>query len=764
MDRRAVVCLATLMLVPSSQLACGGETGESPDDPSCGTDEVWVDGVCVPVSGCPEGQVELPDGSCYTPPCGTNELLIDELCAAVGLPTDMVCPPGERPVTEGGCQPAGVPSDGCAPGFAHDGDRGCDAILPAAPCPPGAMAVPGDTECREVAPCGAGPWGDIPVDSTTVYVDQSYTGGASDGTDVSPWTSLAQAIAAAPSGAIVAVAAGSYSGSVTIANKPIQLWGRCPTMVALVGSANQSGAVNIHAGADGTELHNLALTGPNMGLAHFGSVAVVAEQLWIHDCGMEGIYAEDELGEATLTLSDSLIEDNVTVGVSSFGATLTVERSLIRGTQPYAGLGYGIVAAPSPNDDGPTNLTVRSSLIDDNHHLGVWISASVATLEATVVRGTLSEGSGMPADGIRLQDGSIGELSSLVVEDNQNGGLNLAGSETTVTSTVVRRSSGHGIYVEPDSAGAPGKLTLGSSLIEDHRTSGITLNGSSATLQGTAIRTTEDLGGSGIVVSFDLDQAAPSSATITYSLVERASDFGILVLGSDATIEATVVRDTQPRADGRHGSGMIIQDALEIPMPASGTVRSCLLEGNHELSVLVTGAQAVIEASEIRNTLPSTFPLSGRGVHAQNNLATGNASNAELYSTIVEQSHIAGVTNLDSDVLLDQVIVRDTGSDAEDGTYGDGVAAISELRLGTTRIRSSRISGSARAGCASFGARLTLENSTLACQPIDIDGEKSSAGDFEVNDQGGNLCGCPAPLGECQLLSTGIAPPPPLAD
>ncbi len=767
MGRSLALNLPAILLLSASQLACGGEDAESlPAEEDCGPGEVLVDGACVP-SGCPEGQIELADGSCYAPPCGANELFIDEQCTTVGLPADMPCPPGELPITDGGCQPAGIPSDGCAPGFVHDGDRGCEAILPATPCAPGTLAVPGDAECREIAPCGSTPWGDIPVDSTTVYVDQSYSGGDSDGTELKPWTSLPQAIGAATSGGIVAIAAGSYGGSITIANKPVRLWGRCPDMVELVGSANPSGAVNIHAGADGSELHNLAITGPKLGIAHFGSTAVLAEQLWIHDCGMEGLYAENETGEATLTLRGSLVENNVAVGVSSFGATLTVERSSIRGTQPQAGvLGYGIVAAPSPNDDTPTVLTVRSSLIDDNRHLGAWISASIATVEATVVRGTLPEGNGMPAEGLWLDNGSFGELSSSVVEDNLTGGINVLGSEATITATVVRRSSGDGIHVMPDASGMPGTLTLQSSLIDDHAARGIGLHGSSATIEATAIRTTEalDLGGWGIEISFDLDNAAPSSATIAYSLVERASDLGLLVLGSDVTIEASVVRDTQPRADGRHGSGVIIQDALEIDLSASGTLRSCLLESNHELSVLVTGAQALIETSEIRNTLASAFPLSGRGIHAQDNPATAHMSNAEVYSTIVEQSSIAGVTSLDSDLLLERVIVRDSVSDPQDDTFGDGVVAISLLGLGTTRIHSSRISGSDRAACATFGARMILESVALACQAIDINGETASGLDYQIDNQGGNLCGCPVPFGDCQLLSTGIAPPPPLPD
>src|SRR5262245_43949358 len=115
----------------------------------------WVMAGCGPregVSGggpatCEAGELPLPDGRCQP----------------AGLPLDMPCPPGEMPLDGGGCQAAGVPPDGCGQGFEHDGKDGCNPILPPDPCKPGQMAVPGDMQCHEVAPCGTGDYGLIPV-------------------------------------------------------------------------------------------------------------------------------------------------------------------------------------------------------------------------------------------------------------------------------------------------------------------------------------------------------------------------------------------------------------------------------------------------------------------------------------------------------------------------------------------------------------------------------------------------------------------------
>src|SRR5262249_5002934 len=151
-------------------------------------------------------------------------------CMPAGLPADMPCPPGERQQSDGRCVPAGVPPGGCGDGFAQDRERSCAPVLPADPCPAGMMAVPGEPECRDIAPCGAGTWGDIPTGADTQYVDQSYPGTDSDGSVQRPWRMLGNAVAATASGAIIAIAAGSYVEDVVIQGKSVRLWGKCPKM------------------------------------------------------------------------------------------------------------------------------------------------------------------------------------------------------------------------------------------------------------------------------------------------------------------------------------------------------------------------------------------------------------------------------------------------------------------------------------------------------------------------------------------------------
>ena len=82
-----------------------------------------------------------PEASCVTP-----NRWVGERCLVPGVGDDG-CPAGTM-VRDGACQPAGMTPDMCAEGFVHDGDVGCEPILPSETCPAGWVAVPGDSECR----------------------------------------------------------------------------------------------------------------------------------------------------------------------------------------------------------------------------------------------------------------------------------------------------------------------------------------------------------------------------------------------------------------------------------------------------------------------------------------------------------------------------------------------------------------------------------------------------------------------------------------
>src|SRR5262245_38986218 len=116
--------------------------------------------------------------------CEPPTRLVGDACIEPGVADDG-CPAGTLGLEDGSCEPAGIQSGMCGKGFVHDGDVGCEPILPS--CPRGLMAVPGERACRPVMPCGPHKWGDIPVEPNTQHVDAAYVGGDSDGSATQPW-------------------------------------------------------------------------------------------------------------------------------------------------------------------------------------------------------------------------------------------------------------------------------------------------------------------------------------------------------------------------------------------------------------------------------------------------------------------------------------------------------------------------------------------------------------------------------------------------
>ncbi len=506
-----------------------------------------------------------------------------------------LCQPGELTLPGGGCLRPGVPLDGCGEGFVHDGDYGCVPVLPAEPCPPGRMAVPGDDRCHAVMECGDGRWGDLPIDGTTEHVDGTYTGSDADGSEAHPWPTIGQAVAAAAPDALIAVAAGTYLENVVISGKPVRLWGVCPEQVAIEATSQPvapcpPAAVCVVDGADGTEVGGLATRGAGLGLSVSGAEAVLVDRVWVHDNLSAGLDAESARGPTSVQVRGCLIEDNHLFGLYVVGAQATVEATAVRTTQPDPAsqqFGYGLVvqlvcAATSDgiecDPEARGSASVSRSLVEQNHSQGIHVSAADVTIDTTVVRATapnpltLRGGYGI-AGQLACVNTSAGpkcypearadiHVTRSVVEHNQEVGLYLAGVDATVDRTVVRATlpsalsswAGYGLAVQVGCTETPSGLR-----------------------------------------SYP---EARAHAEVTDSLIDQSSEFGVYVIGADATVDATVVRATAARPlDGRFGDGVVIVNHQGI---ASATLSGLLVADSARAGLATFGAVTTVADSHLR--------------------------------------------------------------------------------------------------------------------------------------------------------------------
>ncbi len=468
-------------------------------------------------------------------------------CAAGGL----VLPDGE-------CIFPGLGPEDCATGFTHDGDRGCLPILPE-PCPPGLMAVPGDDSCREVAPCGEGRWGDIPLEPNSQHVDAAYPGTDSDGSAERPWQRIQDGVDAAAQGAIVAVAAGSYLEDVEVTGKAVRIWGRCPSQVELVGTGGAMANLQILAGASTTEIRGIAITGGSLGVGTFGATEVTLANVWIHDTGHIGIVAESALGDARVWVRDSLIERAVDHGVLTIGAEIHLEGTVVRDTMvhPSEGGGYGAIAQPAPGGV-PGKLVVVRSVLERNASFGIAVMDGALAVEASVVRDT---GPGPEGYGV-----------------------------------------GIGAIVDT----APASLELIDSLVAHNLQAGVFIEGAVATIDGSVIRDTvanAEGGGYAVAIQPNQNTGATAPVVISRSQIERNAGASVLGKGVDLTVDSTVIRDTQPSygtSDARPGVGLILQAEPAPLVPASLVLSGSLIEHSRRSGVIVLSAVATVDSSVVR--------------------------------------------------------------------------------------------------------------------------------------------------------------------
>lgn len=708
-----------------------------------------------------------------TSPCVAGEVAgADGSCTPAGLPAGLACPPGTwvpYGQSDGACVPAGVPPDGCGVGFVHDGDRGCDPILPVAPCPSPSMAVMGEQSCRDVAPCAAGLWGDIPTDTSTEHVDPSYPGMDSDGSSAKPWITIQQAVNAAAPGAIVAVAQGSYAEDVIVLGKAARIWGRCPGLVEIVGTGGSSAAVAFVSGAHSSELRDIAIRGLAHGVMVSGATDVSLDRVWVHDTGGRGIVVQDNPGVTSATLERSLVERTVAVGVFAAGADLTISSTNIRDIDSGAsgGFGFGVDVEHAADTMRPASLSLGDSLIERCRDSGVIVVGAAATIERSAVRETRADALGRYGNGVyAIPESSTGTVSSIVIDRsvmaaNPNCGVAGEDVEIMIDRTVIEGSvatlaeqQGRGIVFQPFLPGSStSSATVRGSLVERSGEIGAFFNRSLVLLEGVAIR--DNIGAldgtAGRGVELQLSQA-----TVRGALIERARDAGMYMEGSSVTIETSRIAHTLADA-GDRGAGI---GAEVLPTSDEATTLSLFaseLEGNHGASLVVIGARAEVEHCRIAGTASDTQQRA-RGVHVQHEEERGIPGHLVLLGVLVEGNAEFGVAVFSATAELLGTVVRDTTA-RRDALYGDGVALLGGYNPAAATVADSKVERSARAGISAFGADVVLLRSLLACHAFDLSGDAANGRDFHFEDGGGNHCGCPDPTGGCQVISSGLEPP-----
>lgn len=498
--------------------------------------------------------------------CAGGETLVDDEC----VPHTTGCESAELELFDGSCVAVGVPHDACAEGFSWS-EASCTPILPAEACAPGTMAVPGETACRPVMDCPDEPWGGIDGGASPQWVDGGYVGGGSDGTQDRPWTTIADAIVAAAPGSVVGVAAGTYEGNLGINGKLVHLRGTCPAEVTVQGVIAGNGAPAIvitGSGASGTTITGVRVSGPSVGVALSGVQDVVLDRVWLHETGAMGLDAEDPLGEASVTVVDSLVEATTGEGALVLGSALVVERSVIRATKDDGVTPAGLFATASEYTGMPATLTVSRAVLRDNAGIGVSSVGSFIAIDASYIVGThsIDDGRGY---GVGLQDDlaagiqSDGSITRSVLSDNTLAGINVLASSLRIETTTVADTLP---WLDPV-AGTPFD------------------------------------GGRGLNVQ-DGAMGGRSAVELVASTILRSRGLGLFVAGSDVSLRDGWIRESSS-AELENGRGASIQPSIHDASGSRAIVQRCRFSDNQQFGLFVGDSELSLEHSEIRGVAPA---------------------------------------------------------------------------------------------------------------------------------------------------------------
>lgn len=390
--------------------------------------------------------------------CGAGEPATPP--ADSGPPAFTSCAEPTIPSAEG-CVAVGV--DACGEGMIKDATGGCTATI-ADGCTREQLSLPGEA-CKPIDACPAGPFAAAEGPETTRYVASGATTG--DGSRDRPFATIAEAIAALPSGGRIMLAAGSYDAIATSA--PLRIVGVCASRVT-VGSIAAKAPLT---------LEGLSITGAGAGVDTNSDLTM--RRVSVFNTGGAGLRVEG-LAATRVVLETVVIDGATGRGLQVGGGNAELTNLAVRRTRAAAdGVGVGI-ALINARDHAPGVAKVSRATITATTGLGVLVQSTTVRLESTVIR-----------------DVSPGK-SSL--------------------------ETGHGLYVTPDpSEKAPAAVTVVGSIIERVRFAGVELRAGALTMSTTTVRDVtpgpSDKHGYGLYVS---DAA---SATVDRSVFEKLGKAGL---------------------------------------------------------------------------------------------------------------------------------------------------------------------------------------------------------------------------------------------
>lgn len=581
------------------------------------------------------------------------------------------------------------------------------------PCGAGSTHLLGDAGCEPIgAVCDGEFAASLPAGRTAWFVRPGATG---DGSRAAPFGTLAEAVAAAGDGDVVALSTGVHAGGVSLTDS-LDLIGACTETVIEDADA----ALTVATGAT-VRIQDLSLTGAGAGAQVEGTAslegvvvaadgrglvvhgALEATELLVTGAESGGLIVEGT-GTATVTRAD--LSDNRGYGalVEGENAALILRDVIARGARSAGGngtRGFGVAARAG------ARLEVRRILLEDNasNGLAVWSGAELDASDVVERRG----------DGYSIDlDRASGRIERVVSVDAAYGALwffrDVAATAKDVYA-IGARSQAVTTNLNSD-------VTFDRVLLEGNEGLGFVVNDGSATVRDlTVIDQAEDPnrdGGFGIHV-------VDGRLEATRTLVQQSTAFGVVVQGQST--EALLLADdltVREIAPSDRRASTLICAGIPVGIRVDGKTRfeahRVLVEGDNQGVAFRTTDDHLLEDVIVRGARNIGFCASD-GFY-------------DVDRALIEDTRGRGI-DLDGAFLqADDLVVRGTRATEEAvtgiGVRVDGTQSLSGgVRLGQATFDRFRLTDNQSAGLRlDLSAGFDLKNGEISGSEIGIQVEQ----------------------------------------
>lgn len=402
------------------------------------------------------------------------------------------------------------------------------------------------------------------------------------------------------------------------------------------------------------------------------------------------------------------------IAVGVYDADVTLERVWIHDT--------GFTAVESLAYFKPPRLRIVDSIVERGTQTGVFIGGGAATLERSVVRGTRFETGGKAADGV-------------AIKPRTNEGK-LFTTSLTVRGSLFDRNLRQGLSILGGALDADGLVIVG---------------------PGTA---TARPG----LLAQDAPEVPKSTILLRHGWFSGSTRVQVSIRNSDATVEHVVATGGVAEADGNNGGG------LYFGPNATFTLRSSLVEKTPAWGVVTEGAVGSIDGLVVRDIQAPANASASMCVEIAREEATSLISKVTLGRSLLQRCPQAGLLVVGSEAEVSEVSVLDIQQ--LDGIFGDGLAANTigaeeSPLVARLTVDKSQVLRAARAGVTVFGADLSIHDTRLACNGIDLNVETDYATrvdgslmrhPFTLDTNPLDVCGCGTEVKACRGQSVGLRP------